>query len=115
MTRLALALGSPFLLGLPAAAHGSAFLPPGNEVFWGGQGGYKPANIADFGRQSGKHPAVFNYFISWRATSSDQHWLSIKLSEAARMRTRPLLSHFHRGHGSQPSEDRPRPAATAFS
>ena len=103
MTRLALALGLLSLLVLPAAAHGGAFLPPGNEVFWGGQGGYKPANIADFGRQSGKHPAVFNYFISWRATSSDQHWLSIKLSEAASMRTRPLLSISTEGTGLSPA------------
>ena len=104
MTRLALAVGLLSLLVLPATAHGGAFLPPGNEVFWGGQGGYKPANIADFARQSGKHPAVFNYFISWRATSSDRHWLSIKLSEATRMRTRPLLSISTEGTGLTPAK-----------
>jgi hypothetical protein len=90
--RLALALGSLLMLVLPAPAQGAAFLPPGHQVFWGGQGGYRAADIADFERQSGKHPAVFNYFISWRATSSDQHWLSIRLDEATRMRARTMLS-----------------------
>jgi hypothetical protein len=38
------------------------------------------------------HPAVYNYFISWRATSSDMHWLSIRLADSTRMKARALLS-----------------------
>ena len=68
-------------LTLPTAAHGEPYLPPPGKVFWGGQGGYSSYHIADFARQSGKHPAVFNYFISWRATSSDMHWLSLRLAD----------------------------------
>jgi hypothetical protein len=77
---------------LPAVAEGAPYLPPPGKVFWGGQGGYSAASIADFGRQSGKHPAVFNYFITWRATSSDMHWLALRLSDATRQRSRTMLS-----------------------
>jgi hypothetical protein len=79
-------------LALPGAAHGAAYLPPAGKVFWGGQGGYSAGSIADFARQSGLHPAVYNYFISWRATESDLHWLSFRLSDSSRMRARTLLS-----------------------
>jgi hypothetical protein len=79
-------------LALPASGRGASYLPPASKVFWGGQGGYSAGHIADFARQSGKHPAVFNYFISWRATSSDMHWLSLRLSDATRMKARTLLS-----------------------
>jgi hypothetical protein len=79
-------------LALPAAANGEPYLPPPGQVFWGGQGGYSAGHIADFAHQSGKHPAVYNYFISWRATSSDMHWLSLRLADSARMQARTLLS-----------------------
>jgi hypothetical protein len=79
-------------LAIPAAAHASPFLPPGNKVFWGGQGGYTAGHIADFERQSGKHPAVFNYFISWRNSSSNFHWLGFRLDDARRQRARTMLS-----------------------
>ncbi len=84
------------------AAWERAYAPPGRKVFWGGQGGYSAASIADFGTQSGKHPAVFNYFISWRASFSDMHWLSFRLSDATRQRARPLLSISSDGTGLTP-------------
>ena len=52
---------------LPAASSADPYTAPGNKVLWGGQGGYKPGAIGAFTQQSGKHPAVFNYFISWGA------------------------------------------------
>jgi hypothetical protein len=79
-------------LAVPTAAQGAAHLPPADKVFWGGQGGYSAGHIADFARQSGKHPAVYNYFISWRATQSDMHWLSLRLTDSTRMQARTLLS-----------------------
>ena len=79
-------------LALPATAAADPFTAPGNKVLWGGQGGYSAGSIADFTRQSGKHPAVFNYFISWRASRSDMHWLSFRLADAERMRSRAMLS-----------------------
>ena len=47
----------------PAAPRRPRFLPPGNKVFWGGIGGYEQCNIRDFAGQSGKHPAVYGYFV----------------------------------------------------
>jgi hypothetical protein len=93
-------------LALPASAHGAAYLPPADKVFWGGQGGYSAGHIADFARQSGLHPAVYNYFISWRATSSDLHWLSLRLTDSRRMQARTLLS-------VSPEETRLSPGALA--
>ena len=56
------------LLAVPSAADAASFVPPAGKVYWGGQGGYSQAHIRDFAQQSGKHPAVFNYFISWHAS-----------------------------------------------
>jgi hypothetical protein len=80
------------LLVFPAAAAAEPYTAPGNKVLWGGQGGYSAGHIRDFARQSGKHPAVFNYFISWRASQPDMHWLSFRLADATRMRSRAMLS-----------------------
>jgi hypothetical protein len=103
--RLRTALGLLFvLLAMPAAAGADPFTAPGNKVLWGGQGGYSAASIADFTRQSGKHPAVFNYFISWRASRSDMHWLSFRLADAERMRSRAMLSVSTDGTGLSPRD-----------
>jgi hypothetical protein len=80
------------LAAVPTAAGADSFTAPGNKVLWGGQGGYDAGSIGDFRRQSGKHPAVFNYFISWRASQSDMHWLSFRLADATRMGSRAMLS-----------------------
>lgn len=90
-------------LALPTSGRGASYLPPAGKVFWGGQGGYSAGHIADFARQSGKHPAVYNYFISWRATSSDMHWLSMRLSDSTRMKARTLLSVSTDGTGLTPA------------
>ena len=71
-------------------------------MFWGGQGGYTRGHIADFARQSGKAPAVFNYFISWRASSSDMHWLNLRLADAEAEGARALLSVSPGGTGLTP-------------
>jgi hypothetical protein len=80
------------LLALPAPASAGTFLPPAEKVYWGGQGGYSQAHIRDFAQQSGKHPAVFNYFISWRASESSFHWLSYRLADARAQNTAAMLS-----------------------
>ena len=66
---------------LPATAGGAPYTAPGNKVLWGGQGGYTAGSIADFERQSGKHPAVFNFFIDWGAQDG---WLGGRLEDARR-------------------------------
>ena len=77
---------------MPGAASAASFLPPAKKVYWGGQGGYSQAHIRDFAQQSGKHPAVFNYFISWRASESSFHWLSYRLADARAQDTAAMLS-----------------------
>ena len=44
-----------------AVGEGGVFLPPPGEVFTGVTGGSASA----FGRQTGKHPAIFGYFATW--------------------------------------------------
>jgi hypothetical protein len=79
-------------LALPAAAAAQPYTAPGGKVLWGGQGGYSAAHISDFARQSGRHPAVFNYFIQWKANDPTFHWLGFRLSDAERQRSRAMLS-----------------------
>jgi hypothetical protein len=77
------------LAALPAAAAAEPYTAPGNNVLWGGQGGYKPGAIGEFEQQSGKHPAVFNYFIDWRG---DFNWLGLRLDDAKRAKSHAMLS-----------------------
>jgi hypothetical protein len=74
---------------LPASAGAAPYTAPGNMVLWGGQGGYSAGSIAEFERQSGKHPAVFNYFIDW---GSKDGFVGPRLDEAGRMGSRAMLS-----------------------
>ena len=74
---------------VPASASAAPYTAPGNKVLWGGQGGYTPGSIGEFARQSGKHPAVFNYFIDWRG---DFNWLGLRLQDAERANSRAMLS-----------------------
>ena len=92
MRSLAAALAALVLLAMPATASAASFLPPAEKVYWGGQGGYSQAHIRDFAQQSGKHPAVFNYFISWRASDSSFHWLSYRLADARAQDSAAMLS-----------------------
>jgi len=83
----------------PAAA--APYTAPGDKVLWGGQGGYTAGHIADFERQSGKHPAVFNFFIDWGA---QEGWLGGRLKDAERMGSRAMLSVSTRGTGLSPRD-----------
>jgi hypothetical protein len=90
--RLRLAILALFLFAFPAAAAADSYLPPGNKVFWGGQGGYTAWHIGEFERQSGKHPAIFNYFISWEGGQRPFTWLRGRLADAASRDSRAMLS-----------------------
>jgi hypothetical protein len=79
-------------LMLPVPAGAAPYTAPGNKVLWGGQGGYSAAHIRDFAQQSGKHPAVFNYFIEWKANDPTFHWLGFRLQDALDEGSRALLS-----------------------
>jgi hypothetical protein len=68
---------------LPTADAGAtSYVPPKGKVLWGGQGGYTRGLIRDFARQSGRKPAVFNYFISWTNNEPTFHWLSFRIADA---------------------------------
>jgi hypothetical protein len=104
MRRYVISLAAALGLALPAIASAAPYTAPGNKVLWGGQGGYSAGHIADFGRQSGKHPAVFNYFISWKATESSLHWLGFRLQDAERQHSRAMLSVSTEGTGLSPAK-----------
>jgi hypothetical protein len=80
------------LLLLPVPAAAGPYTAPGNKVLWGGQGGYTAGHIRDFERQSGKHPAVYNYFIEWKANDPTFHWLGFRLEDAKNQGSRAMLS-----------------------
>jgi hypothetical protein len=99
--RFCLALPLALALALPGLAAAAPYTAPGNKVLWGGQGGYSAGHIADFGRQSGKHPAVFNYFIDWGA---QDRWLGLRLQDVQRQGSRAMLSVSTSGTGITPRE-----------
>jgi hypothetical protein len=92
------------LLALPGAAAAVPYTAPGAKVLWGGQGGYRPGNISDFARQSGRAAAVYNYFIAWKGTDPAMHWLSYRLADARNHGARPMLSVGVEGSALSPGE-----------
>lgn len=92
------------MLAVPGVAGAAPYTAPGNKVLWGGQGGYTAAHIADFARQSGKKPAVYNYFIQWRANDPTFHWLGFRLGDAERQGSRAMLSVSTSGSGLSPRD-----------
>jgi hypothetical protein len=86
---------------LPTSAAGTPYTAQGNKVLCGSQGGYTAGHIADFERQSGKHPAVFNYFIDWGAQDG---WLGARLQNGQRLGSHPMLSLSTSGTGLTPRD-----------
>jgi hypothetical protein len=74
---------------VPGTAAADPYTAPNGKVLWGGQGGYTAGSIGAFAEQSGKHPAVFNYFIDWRG---DFNWLGLRLDDAERAKSHAMLS-----------------------
>ena len=66
MVRFVLLTFIAAVLALPAAAHASPFLPPPGKLFAGVSGGYEAAS---FERETGAHPAVFQFFGGWNQTT----------------------------------------------
>jgi len=73
----------------PASA--AVFGPAPGKVFWGGQGGYEGRHVADFARQAGKHPATYQFFVTWSGARPDLGFIAGRLAVAARLRTRPMF------------------------
>jgi hypothetical protein len=92
------------LLALPAAAGAAPYTAPAGKVLWGGQGGYSAGHIQDFGRQSGKAPAVYNYFISWSTQDPELRWLRGRVEDALGLGASPMLSISTEGTGLSPRD-----------
>jgi hypothetical protein len=76
----------------PAGASASSYTAPHGKILWGGQGGYSAGDIRDFQQQSGLHPALYNYFISWNGSDSALHWLSFRFADAQAEKAAVMLS-----------------------
>lgn len=87
----------------PAGAHGAAYAPPPGQVFHSGIGGYHAGAVDDFTTQSGKHPAVFQYFVSWRSGASDVRFLERLLRQGDAARARVALAVSTKGTGLTPA------------
>jgi hypothetical protein len=103
------------LLLLPVPAGAAPYTAPGNKVLWGGQGGYSAAHIRDFAQQSGKHPAVFNYFIEWKANDPTFHWLGFRLQDALDEGARRCCRSRPRAPGSATPSSRTAAVTTSWS
>jgi hypothetical protein len=77
---------------LSASAEAAPYAPPAGGVFNSGIGGYGPGAVDAFGRQAGKHPAVYQYFVSWHSGRSDLHWLDALLSNTDSARARAMFA-----------------------
>jgi hypothetical protein len=56
-----------FALAVPATASANAYLPPPGKTFAGVTGGY---DASSFERETGSHPAVFQFFGGWNQTTT---------------------------------------------
>ena len=89
---LALTLAVVALASVASVASASSYTAPRGKVLWGGQGGYSAPDIRNFAMQSGKHPALYNYFISWSASEPAMHWLSFRFADAKAEHSAVMLS-----------------------
>lgn len=86
--RSILCLSIGLLLTGAAGAQAAVYGPGPGKVFHSGIGGYESGSIGDFTRQSGKHPSVYQYFISWESDRPDLSFMGglLRKSDAARSR-----------------------------
>ena len=87
----------------PAGALAAAYAPEPGRVFHSGIGGYHPQAVADFTAQSGKHPAVFQYFVQWRSGAPDRRWLEGLLRRTAAARSRVAFAISTKDTGLSPA------------
>lgn len=95
-------LGACFLV-LTAPAGADVYGPPPGKVFHSGLGGYGPGAVGDFTHQSGKHPAVYQYFVSWKSDTRDLNFIRGLLANNARAGSRTALAVSTNGTGLSPA------------
>ncbi len=98
-----LVLACALALLIPVSAEAASYAPPSGRVFHSGIGGYGPGSVGAFTRQSGKHPAVYQYFIEWRARRPDVHWLEGILEHTDDSRSRPMFAVSTKGTALTPA------------
>jgi hypothetical protein len=98
---LAIALAC-LALATPAASAG-VYGPPAGKVFHSGIGGYDAGAVGDFTAQSGKHPAVYQYFVSWRGDQRDLGFIRRLLDQTGRAGSRTALAISTNGTGLSPA------------
>jgi hypothetical protein len=91
-------------LSAPAASARS-YAPPRGKAFHGGTGGYTERSMRDFGRRSGRRPAVYQYFFTpnWhRPGRASMHWQKHLVLKTAKQGARAILhlSTARGGHGA---------------
>ncbi len=78
---------------LPAQSAVAAPYGPGKGKVWhSGIGGYGPGAVNAFARQSGKHPAVYQYFVSWKSARRDTNFIAGLVEKTAADRARPMFA-----------------------
>ncbi len=100
---LLVVLGTCSALSAPAA-EAAVYGPPPGKVLHSGLGGYGPGAVSDFTRQSGRHPAVFQYFVSWRAAPRDLNFIRGLLANTSRAGSRTALAVSTNGTGLTPRD-----------
>jgi len=83
---------------------GAVYGPPRGKIFHGGTGGYKERHIRQFGRRSGRRPAVYQYFFTanWtRPSRRSLHWQKWLIRKTGWQGARAIfhLSTARGGHG----------------
>jgi len=87
----------------PSAAAADPYAPPPGKVFHSGIGGYDPGAAQAFGEQSGKRPAIYQYFVSWQSARPDQGFMERLLGYADAAGSRPMFHVSTKGTGLTPA------------
>ena len=77
---------------VPSGAAANPYAPPPGKVFHSGNGGYDPGAAQAFGEQSGKRPAIYQYFVSWKSARPDQGFMERMLRQTAAAGSRTMFA-----------------------
>lgn len=100
--RRALLIAVSACLLAPAAAAAAPYAPAPGTVFHSGIGGYGPDAVDAFATQSGKRPAVYQYFVSWKSARPDQGFMERMLRQTAASGARTMFAVSTQGTGLTP-------------
>lgn len=99
---LAAVLAVAALLAVVGTASAATYLPDRGKVFHAGIGGYGPDAPGAFALQSGKHPALYQYFIAWKSAPRDLNFFRGLLEKSDRAGSRAMFHVSTDGSGLTP-------------